>query len=193
MAYAFLKALGIDGDLGTITLNDSDGTASATGGHEIISAADGKITVLSKRLPFAPGSGATDNDASLRAGMALVAFDQELNRFILKLTKPKSASYKVTWGAAAKTFTAEQLKSGIHLAAEFHGNPLVAPFKKIQAAVLAKQTYETKQIKDMIHGKEGKADMEGTFTRSEAERAKLVEKLAATARPVEHVISIKAN
>jgi hypothetical protein len=35
--------------------------------------------------------------------------------------------------------------------------------------------------------------MEGTFTRSEAERAKLVEKLAATARPVEHVISIKAN
>jgi lysophospholipase L1-like esterase len=192
MAYAFLTALGIDGDLGTITLNDSDGTASATGGHEIISAADGKITVLSKRLAFAPGSGANDNDASLRAGMALVAFDQELNRFILKLTKPKSSSYKVTWGAAAKTFTAEQLKSGIHLAAEFHGNPLVAPFKKIQAAVLAKQTYETKQIKDMIHGKEGKADMEGTFTRSEAERAKLVEKLAATVGPVEHVISIKA-
>jgi hypothetical protein len=125
--------------------------------------------------------------------MALVPFDQELNRFILKLTKPKSSSYKVTWGAAAKTFTAEQLKSGIHLAAEFHGNPLVAPFKKIQAAVLAKQTYETKQIKDMIHGKEGKADMEGTFTRSEADRAKLVEKLAATVRPVEHVISIKAN
>lgn len=193
MAYAFLKALGIDGDLGTITLNDSDSTASATGGHEIVSAADGKITILSKRLPFAPGSGANDNDTSLRAGMALVPFDQELNRFILKLTNPKSASYKVTWGAAAKTFTADQLKSGIHLAAQFHENPLVAPFKEIQAAVLAKQTYETKQIKGIIHGKEGKTDMEGAFARTEEERAKLVEKLAATVRPVEHVISIEPD
>ncbi len=193
MAYAFLKALGIDGDLGMITLNDSDGTASATGGHEIVSTAEGKITILSKRLPFAPGSGATDNDASLRAGMALVPFDQELNRFILKVTNPKSASYKVTWGSAAKTFTADQLKSGINLAAEFHENPLVAPFKEIQSAVLAKQTYETKQIKGMIHGKEGKADMEATFARTEQERANLVEKLAATVRPVEHVISIEAN
>ncbi len=193
MTYAFLKALGIDGDLGAVTLNDSDGTATAAGGHDIVSAENGKITILSKRLPFAPGSGATDNDASLRAGMTLVPFDLELNRFILKLTKPKSASYKVTWGAAAKTFTADQLKSGINLAAEFHDNPLVAPFKEIQLAVLAKQTYETKQIKGMIHGKEGKADMEGTFARTEEERAKLVGKLAATVRPVEHIISIEAN
>ncbi len=193
MAYAFLKALGIDGNLGMIILTDSDGTASATGGHEIVSAADGKITILSKRLPFAPGPGASDNDASLRAGMALVPFDQELNRFILKLTKPKSASYKVSWGAAAKTFTAVQLKSGINLAAEFHDNPLVAPFNEIQAAVLAKQAYETKQIKDMIHGKEGEADMEGTFARTEEELTKLVEKLAASIRPVKHVISIEPN
>jgi len=125
--------------------------------------------------------------------MALVPFDQELNRFTLKLTKPKAASYKVTWGSSAKTFTADQLKSGVNLAAEFTDNPLVAPFKEIQAAVLEKQTYETNQIKGMIHGAEGKADMEGTFARTEEERAKLVEKLAATVRPVEHVISIKAN
>lgn len=193
MAYAFLKGLGIDGDLGTITLNDSEGTASGTGGHEVVSAEKGKITILSKRLPFAPGSGVSDNDDSLRAGMALVPFDQELNRFILKLTKPKSASYKVTWGKSDKTFTADQLISGVNLAAEFTDNPLVAPFKEIQSAVLEKQTYETKQIKDMIHGKEGKADMEGTFARTEEERTKLVEKLAATVRPVEHIISIEAN
>ncbi len=193
MAYSFLKALGMDGDLGTMTLDDSEGSASGTGGHEVISAENGDITILSKRLAFAPGSGASDNDASLRAGMPLVPFDQELNRFILKLTKPKSASYNVKWGASSKTFTAEQLKSGINLAAEFHDNPMVGPFKEIQSAVLAKQTYETKQIKGMIHGKDGKADMEGTFARTEEERVKLVEKLAATVRPVEHVISIEAN
>ena len=193
MAYAFLKGLGINGDLGTITFDDSRGSAAAAGGHEVVSAEAGRVTILSKRLPFAPGPGASDNDSSLRAGMALVPFDQELNRFTLKLTKPKAASYKVTWGSSAKTFTADQLKSGVNLAAEFTDNPLVAPFKEIQAAVLEKQTYETNQIKGMIHGAEGKADMEGTFARTEEERAKLVEKLAATVRPVEHVISIKAN
>jgi lysophospholipase L1-like esterase len=193
MAYAFLKGLGVNGDLGTITLDDSKGAASATGGHEIVSTEKGAITVRSTRLPFAPGSGATDSDASLRAGMALVPFDADLNRFTLKVTAPKSASYKVTWGASSKTFTADQLKAGINLAAEFQDNPLVAPFKEIQAAVAAKQAYETKQIKGMVHGKEGKADMEATFERTEVERAKLVAKLAETVNPAEHVISIEAN
>jgi len=193
MAYAFLRALGVDGDLGTITFDDAKGVASATGGHEIVSAEKGTITVRSTRLPFAPGSGAADSDASLRAGMALVPFDAELNRFTLKVADPKAASYKVTWGTSSKIFTADQLNAGINLAAEFHDNPLVAPFKLIQDAIAAKQAYETKQIKGMVHGKEGKADMEATFERTEAERAKLVAKLAETVRPAEHIISIEAN
>ena len=45
----------------------------------------------------------------------------------------------------------------------------------------------------MIHGKEGEADMEGTFARTEEELTKLVEKLAASIRPVKHVISIEPN
>ncbi len=190
MTYAFLKGLGVDGALGTITYDDVAGTATAKGGHEILSAEAGKITVRSTRLPFAPGSGATDSDASLRAGMALVPFDADLNRFILKVTKPKAANYKVTWGSSAKNFTAVQLRDGINLAAEFQDNPLVAPFAKIQAAVTAKQAFETKQIKSLVHGKEGQADMEGTFDRTEKERASLMQKLAQTVRPAEHILVI---
>jgi hypothetical protein len=193
MAYALLKSLGVDGDLGAITFDDSRGTAAGEGGHEVLSTEKGRITVRSSRLPFAPGPGAINSDASLRAGMALVPFDAGLNRFTLKLTGPKSASYKVTWGAGKKNFTAAQLQAGVNLAAEFQDNPLVAPFKQVQAAAAAKQAYETKQIKGLIHGKEGKADMEATFARTEAQRAELVAKLAGTIRPAEHVISIVAD
>lgn len=191
MAYAFLKGLGVDGDLGSIIYDDSAGAAKASGGHEVLSTIGGKIAIRSTSLPFAPGSGATDNDASLRAGMALVPFDTELNRFLLKISNPKTKSYKVTWGTETKTFTSEQLRDGINLAAEFQDNPLVAPFKAIQAAVTAKQTYETKQIKSLVHGKEGEADMEGTFATTEKERADFVDKLEKTVHPVEHTLMIE--
>jgi hypothetical protein len=39
-------------------------------------------------------------------------------------------------------------------------------FKKIMFAVAAKQDYETRQIKTLVHGPEGAADREATFGRS---------------------------
>ena len=191
MAYAFLKALGVDGEIGTITWNESTGTTTATEGHKILSSDGGKISVESSRLPFAPGSGPIDRDNSLRAGMALVPFDATLNRFLLKIADHKSESYTVTWGSESKTYTAEQLHTGINLASDFESNPLVEPFKQIQEAVAAKQTFETTQIKTLVHGDAGKADMEGTFESSEKEREVLVKKLADTVKPAEHVILIK--
>jgi len=97
----------------------------------------------------------------------------------------------VTWGAVSKTYTAEQLHNGINLAAEFENNPLVAPFQKIREAVAEKQAFETHQIKELVHGGAGKADMEGTFKGSEKEREALVKKLAETVQPAGHVILIK--
>ncbi len=190
MAYAFLKGLGVDGDIGTITWNETTGAATASDGHEILSSENGAITVESTRLPFAPGPGPIDSDSSLRAGMALVPFDVSLNRFILKISDHKSDRFTVTWGDVSKTYTAGQLQDGINLASEFESNPLVAPFKKIQEAVLAKQTYETEQIKKQVHGEAGKKDMEGTFERTEKERDVFVKKLAETVSPAKHNISV---
>ncbi|PIY51148.1 MAG: hypothetical protein COZ06_05710 [Armatimonadetes bacterium CG_4_10_14_3_um_filter_66_18] len=48
MAYAFLEAMGFDGDLGTITV-DLKGDSAATAGHKVLSAKDGTVELESSR------------------------------------------------------------------------------------------------------------------------------------------------
>ena len=192
MVYAFLKGLGLDGDLGSITYDESSGKATAANGHEVISATDGKISLRSHRLAFSPGPGVTDKDNSLRAGLALVPFDDELNRLTLKVSSPKAAAYNVTWGEQTKHFTAAQISAGINLAKEFDNSPLVPAFQKVQDAVAKKQAYETRQIKELVHGAEGAADMEATFALTEKVRAKLAATVADSLKPVEHSLVLTA-
>jgi lysophospholipase L1-like esterase len=191
MAYAFLKGLGIDGNLGTITYDPAANKATATGGHEVLSSADGTITLRSSKLPFCGGPGDLKNDDSIRAGLALIPFDDELNRFVLKIESPAAASYEVRWGDTARTYTADQLKAGINLAKDFETNPLQPAFKRVWDAVEAKQNYETRQIKSLAHGPEGAADREATFALTEKARAPLAKAVAAALQPVEHSILIK--
>lgn len=44
MAYAFLKGLGLDGEIGTITYNAATGQAWRGDGHEITASAPGSVT-----------------------------------------------------------------------------------------------------------------------------------------------------
>jgi hypothetical protein len=192
MAYGFLKGLGVDGNLGGVIYDEATGKANAVNGHEVLTTQDGKITVRSTRLPFATGPGATDNDDSIRAGLALVPFDDELNRFMLKVSSPKSASYTVTWGEQTKTYTAKELSDGVNLAKDFDNNPLVPAFKKIWDAVSKKQAYETRQIKELAHGPEGSADPDGTFAVTEKARAPLEKAVLDAKQPAEHVITVTA-
>ncbi|MCW1922608.1 SGNH/GDSL hydrolase family protein [Luteolibacter arcticus] len=192
MAYAFLKGMGIDGDLGTITLGRS-GKATATEGHKIVSDDGGKITIKSTKLPFSPGPGDVKNDDSIRAGLALVPFDDELNRFILKIDFPSATNYDVTWGETTKTYTADHLKQGVNLAKDFENHPLLPAFKKVWDAVAAKQDYETRQIKSLVHGPEGAADLDATFALTEKVRTKLAKAVADAKQPAEHVITVTAK
>lgn len=192
MAYAFLKGLGVDGDLGTVRYEESTGTATATNGHAVLSAQAGSITLRSSRLPFCAGPGATDKDDSLRAGLALVPFDDELNRFILRIDAPHSSAYTISWGEQQKRFTAAQLTAGVNLAKEFDNNPLLPAFQQIREAVAKKQAYETRQIKELIHGPEGAADADAAFALTEKVRAPLAQAVQTALRPVEHVIRIAA-
>ena len=211
MAYAFLKGMGLDGDLATFTVDLQGNTLTASRGHELVSAAGGAFTVRSARYPFCPCNGAGagseaakpgypacdmaagNETASIRAALALIPFDQELNRFRLIAKHGKAASYRVTWGDTSKTFTAEQLRRGINLAAEFPANPFNEAFARVAAAVAAKQAFETKQIKQVFHGPEGKADMAGAVNRTEAERAPLAAAIQAAFVPVTHTIRITAE
>ncbi|MGD9417512.1 MAG: SGNH/GDSL hydrolase family protein [Verrucomicrobiota bacterium JB025] len=191
MAHAFLDAMGVPGDLGTITWHDVRRSATATGGHEILSSRNGKLTIRSSKLPFSPGPGDPANDDSIRAGLALVPFDDRFNRLTLKVVLPRAPAYQVQWGPHARQYTAEQLTRGVSLAADFHDHPLVPTFQQVWNAIAAKQAYETRQIKSLVHGPEGKADLELTFALSEKTRALYLAAVKQAMRPVTHEILLK--
>ena len=190
MAYAYLRALGLDGDLGTLTVDLSTQTATASAGHTVKNFANNELTVVSLRYPFCAGGG-TNSDNSLRSGTTLVPFFQDLSRFQLVVNHTAAANYQVIWGTTTNVYSAAQLASGVNLAADFVENPFSAAFKKVDEAVAAKQAYETKQIKQIFHSPEASADMAKVVASSEAERAPLAAAIAAAMVPVTHTIRIQ--
>jgi hypothetical protein len=133
-----------------------------------------------------------EKDNSIRSAMTLIPFNQELNRLTLKATNVKAGrSYMVTWGSEGRTFTAEQLERGINLAEEFPCNPFCEAFAKVDAAVAAKQAYETKQIKTRFRSPEAKTDMESVAAETEKEREPLAAAITAAFVPVIHTIKIE--
>lgn len=192
MAYAFLKAMGLDGRIGTITLDMADGRATTTEGHKVLATEAGRIEVESSRYPFC-ATGPANEDSSIRSGMTLVPFNKDLNRLTLVVRNAPSGRYTVTWGETSKTYSAEDLAKGVNLAADFETNPFSAAFKRVDDAVAKKQAYETRQIKDLFHGPEGHADMTMTAALTEKARAPLAAAINAAFVPVRHTISIKAE
>jgi lysophospholipase L1-like esterase len=217
MAYSFLRALGLDGAIGTFTVDLGAGTATASEGHEIVATKTGEVQIKSKRYPFCV-AGATNKDDSIRSAMTFIPFHQELNRLLLIAKNASARKYKVTWGASSRSYTAEELQKGVNLAADFAENPFLEAFKKVDAAVAAKQGYETKQIKeifhDLVNGKFKTVDeirdseleklfalrsAEGKFNRdqiadaTEQTRAPLVEAVKSAFVPVTHTIKIEAE
>lgn len=192
MAYAYLKALGLDGELGTLTVDLAANQAEATAGHAVERWADNQLTLTSRRYPYC-ATGALDKDDSLRSGMTLVPFQQDLNRLLLVVRGGAAANYLITWGNQPRLYSAAQLAQGVNLAADFEVNPFSDSFRKVEAAVLAKQEYETKQIKSIFHGPEGKANLEAAVTKTEAERAPLAAAILAAFVPVTHVLKIEAQ
>ena len=189
MAYAYLRAMGLDGDLGTLTVDLAAQTATATSGHVVKSFADNTLTVVSTRYPFC-ASGKINSDNSIRSGTTLVPFFEELSRFRLVVKNATAAKYQIVWGNSTNTYTAAQLADGVNLAADFVENPFCDAFKQVDEAVAAKQAYETHQIKSVFHSKEAKADMDKAVAETEAARAPLAAAIAAAMTPVRHSIVI---
>jgi lysophospholipase L1-like esterase len=52
MAYAYLKAMGLDGQIGTFTVNLNRNKIKVTAGHRVISAHEGIYVIESSRYPF---------------------------------------------------------------------------------------------------------------------------------------------
>jgi lysophospholipase L1-like esterase len=149
MAYAFLKALGCEGNIGEVTI-DMKGKASASDGHKVLSGKDGKVEIESEKYPFCFDTSTTDSRSNRSILPFFLAFNKELNRFILKVSNLNADKAKVVWGKESKEFTKAQLEQGINLAAEFVKTPFDSNFNKVQGAISQKQRYETQFIKGLV-------------------------------------------
>lgn len=204
MAYAFLRAMGLKGEIGIFTVDLKRNKMKVTAGHKVISAKDGEYEIRSTRYPFVPcvegGQAAAaypvcetddvEKDNSIRSAMTLIPFNEELNRLTLVARNGQAGSYKVTWGGRSKTFSVEELARGVNLAEVFPCNPFCEAFARVDAAVAAKQAYETRQIKQLFRSPRAKTDMAGVVAETEKERAPLAAEIRAEFLPVTHTLRI---
>lgn len=217
MAYAMLKALGCDGDLGTITVDLAADRADLPAGHRLVPSAPAtvagvrELVIESARWPFCFFSGRADPQQEhvlpcelhvngTAAMLAAVPFNQDLNRFRLRVTGLGAANAAVTWGAQTRRYTAAELEAGVNLAADFLDNPFVPAFLELYRAVRAKQDAENQWIKEF------RGDRRPALARllgaDSAEVLQLDRGLAAVhaaldrrcaVRPVTHTIRIEAR
>ena len=218
MACAFLKAMGLDGDLGTFTVDLGSNRATATAGHKVESCKNGEVTLTSTRYPYCAAGGDPAKDDNIRSAMTLIPFNQKLNRLTLVVKNAPAKGCKVTWGSETRSYTADQLARGVNLAADFAVNPFSDAFKKVEDAVKVKQAYEFKQIQrifhDLLNGKfkkageiadleikelfdkrdaAGKLDREAIIQATETKRALLAAAIKTAFVPVTHTIKLTAE
>jgi lysophospholipase L1-like esterase len=148
MAYAFLKAMGFDGQIAAINM-DFNGKINVSAGHTIISQKQGMAEIESTRYPFC-FTGKPDDPNGTVSILPFVPFQQDLNRFELKVSNLPSATAEVSWGGQKKVFSKTELEKGINLAAEFIDNPFSVQFKLFLDELWIKQNFETWMIKGII-------------------------------------------
>ena len=197
MAYAFLKALGCDGNIGTITLDAASGNVETTEGHKLHAKSDGGIEIESTRYPFC-FSGDPKSTGATSGIIEFIPFNQELNRFMLVVKGSEAAKMRITWGKNTKEFSREQAEKGINLAAEFPtDNPFSDAFKKVEDLIRKQQNAETPLVKKTLHDLATKKDID-----KEAGEKKAAEEMAnakglfdaaaeAARAPVRHTIKIE--
>jgi lysophospholipase L1-like esterase len=199
MAYAFLRGLGCDGNLGEIVVDMRD-PSTASGGHKVVNSSAGKAEIESARYPFC-----FDGDAKSPKGTRSITpffpFNQELNRLTMKAKNLGENRAQVKWGNETKEFTRDQLEAGINLAAEFSSTPFDAQFRKVMDAVAAKQNFETPMIKSMVtqfrqfaDASKNDPELANAFAAVNKRLAARQQDLAAAARaqlkPVTHTIEV---
>ncbi|MGA2499981.1 MAG: SGNH/GDSL hydrolase family protein [Tepidisphaeraceae bacterium] len=200
MAYAFLKAMGIDGNIGTITVDMAASKAEVTDGHKVLSAAGGVVEIESSRYPFCFQGNPKDPNATTGI-IEFFPFNQDLNRFTLVVKNAPAGQVKVTWGAVSKEFASADLAKGINLAAEFAaGNPFSEPFAKVEQVIRKQQNFETTLHKQLLHElgnyknqlPEAKDALDQVAAAAIKRDAVLFGESAAAVVPVKHTIKIEA-
>ena len=146
MAYAVLKALGFDGNIGSIDFDWTKGQVKADAAQKATVSAKGRVELESSRLPmcFFDDTIANEGYPSVPCRYVLqkCPFNEELNRYILRVRGLPNRVIKVTWGDRSLCYTRDQLEDGINLAAEFPENPFNPTLRALDNAIYCKQVYE---------------------------------------------------
>ena len=137
IAYGFLKGIGCDGAIGTITVDLSTNSATGSPGQKALSVKDGVIEIESTRYPYCFTAGAFNDDAP---GLKFLPFNEELNRYLLVVHGLKTPMAKVTWGAQSREFATADLEKGVNLATSFiPNNPFSEAFARVDDTVCKQQ------------------------------------------------------
>jgi lysophospholipase L1-like esterase len=198
MAYAFLKGLGCDGNIGTITIDGPAGKVEATEGHKVLGRPDGGgIEIESTRYPFC-FYGDPTSPAATSGIVEFIPFNQDLNRFMLVIKGSETDKLRITWGKNTKEFSKSDAEKGINLAAEFPvDNPFSDSFKKVEGLIRKQQDAETPLVKKTLHDLATKKDIDKEAGEKKAQEEMLKAKglfdaAAEAARaPVKHVIKVE--
>ncbi len=151
MAYAFLKALGCDGAIGTIAVDLGAKQVTGTPGQKVLSFQNGTVTIESTRYPFCFQGDPSKSANTTASVLKFFPFNDDLNRYMLVVKGLKGAKAKVTWGKDSREFTTADLEKGVNLAAEFIANPFSDQFNKVDAAVQLQQALETTLVQQYLH------------------------------------------
>jgi hypothetical protein len=205
MAYAFLTALGCDGNIGTINVDLAAKKATGTDGQTIKSFDGTTLTVESTRWPYCfwvdpKVADKLDDPGNHRGVLPLLPFNQDLNRYMLVVTNaPADKKIRITWGDASKEFPGDQLAKGINLADEFLDNPFVQPFRELDKLSRAQQNFETVMIKNLVHGVKyelpDNPELIEPIAKATSKRQQMLSEkaVAAAATPVTHTIRIEVQ
>jgi len=200
MAYAFLRGLGCEGNLGEFTI-DMNGQARASGaGHQVVGGRPGQGEFESARYPFG-FEGDEKSSGGTRSIAPYLPFNEELNRLTLKVVNLSSAKARVTWGEETREFTREQLEAGVNLPSAFARTPFTENFGNLLKAVATKQNFETAMIKSMVTGfrqfneqRKGDGELAAAFAQVGRRLAARQQELHAAARstiePVKHTLTV---
>ena len=145
IASAYLKALGYDGNLGTLSVDFTANTADGGPDQKILSYKDNTLMVQSTRIPlWFPGHGVGGSDPPPWPALKCLTFDQDLNRYALVIKNLPTAETKVYWGDDNQDFSSDELAKGVNLADIFpgFGNPFSNAFGGIDNGVRAQRDVE---------------------------------------------------
>jgi hypothetical protein len=150
---AFLKALGCDGSIGTVTVDYSAGQVEGSPGQKALGFQNHNAQVESTRFPFwfpGHGVGATDRPWPI---LKYLTFDQDLNRYMLVVKNLPTAQAKIYWTAdQQQDFSSEDLSKGVNLEPEFRRD-VGGVFNGVDNGVRGQQGQEDQSGTALLQGK----------------------------------------